>query len=1631
LALAVAALVPAVTVWFGSLPRTAMAIQITEIMYHPSGEVGVGGDDGVSPLEWIEIYNESATPYDISEHYFSDGIGFAFPVGTILRGRTYIVVSADVTAFRAKYPEVTNVIGDFRGRLDNGGERVTLVNATGSPLASVRYNDGGNWPVGPDGAGYTVALRRPLLDVSKTSNWTQSDLPGGTPGSENFAPPRPVDTPLFEPIGPTSRFRLAKGWNDVSETIVEFSDPPQAWLSPDFDDSIWADVPGPVGVGEDLFATTLDDMVDRYLAFAVRRTFDVSAEIHAEMDSLRLTIARDDGFVAWINGVEIARDGLPGDPGALVPADARASRSSDMSRTPLEVVVPKDLVREGRNVLCVQVHNINLGSSDCGISVGAAYRKFVSLSRPELPWLRINEVSTSLGDASFVELWYGGEGEFDASGLYLSTEGLSTDGPLPARWALPAGSILSEANPRRVFATRDLPFDLASRPVRLFLSTDSAEDGVHLIDGLRLDPLPAEPGVAWSTARSPDGWGEVWTSVEPTPGEANSVPLENRVVMNEIHYHPMVREDELEFLELHNRGTEAVGLDGYSLASGYDFAFPAGTVIPAGGYLVVAPRPAAIREAYGLDASVPVLGPSENASPEELELFGRLSNSGESVTLRDPLGNTVDRVRYEQGGAWPSLGDAGGSSIELIDPRQDNSSPHAWAATDESARSEWTEYVIEGTFRALPPAQMESEIQIYAIEQGEFLLDDVSIVEQANPERETCSNGGFENDTRPWRITGTHIDSRRTTADAKSGAASLHVIASGAGDQKVNHIELDTTPGLRTGQAVRVRLSARWLRGANLVHVMLYNNVLGTTIELPVPATVGTPGRENSVTALLRADTGSTRLGPVIDSVLHSPAVPTPGTPTVVRARVSAADGLAKVEALWRRDRERISDPVAPWERVEMRDDGRSGDGEAGDGLFAGQIPPGVAKARYQFIVEATDGLGTSRSYPDATVPLLYIVDEFFPPDERRASLLKYRLVVDTEANQELTTRLLHSDDTVRGTMIFEEDQVFYNVGLRYRGSPWNRPPTPRMFRVRIPDDNPLLGRQRRVNLSRYGNRQNEGVGYQLIRGMSRPWSPAPHTPHYEYITISYNGRDHTPSHPMAEIQPVDTEYLRFWFPSDSDGWSYKVTGKLAFDDGGGQKSGSPDWTRFRWYGESVEDVRFYFNQNTGDGDNLAPVVDFMRVFDTRQTTNEEFLSKALSVMNLESSLRVFVVRDLIGDWDTVGIGNGQNAYIYFAPLEGRMYLLPWDMDHAFEQAGQQMLSGADPGMSRIFRDPYGRRIYAQIMKEGLDGAFRAASIDPFIDQVNEVAGRAGTQNGAGLKTFLNTRRSTAMNLIRQALNVPFALIGPQPVPAIGGSARIEGTAPLEAASYLVAIGDGEFEPVTPSWRAESNRAGQIATIWQIPITGLTKASETVQILAFTSGGDIIGDLEVRILETSGWAAPSVTTVEPGLGAPEGGTAVTIQGTGFQPGATVKFGTALGTSVVVENSETIRCVSPSGTDGTTVEILVSNIDGQSGALPSAFGFGRGQARFLRGDFDRDGSRTLTDAIATLDFLFRETGVVPGCADAADSDDNGSINISDAIRTLRFLFQGGEPLPEPSDTAGIDPTEDGLDCEIGI
>jgi hypothetical protein len=154
--------------------------------------------------------------------------------------------------------------------------------------------------------------------------------------------------------------------------------PDPSWRESDFADGDWPIGAAPMGAGGGDLATVLDGLIGAHASFFARAGF--ALEDLPPADGLFLQIDFNDGFVAFLNGVEAARSGLEG-PGFEAAPDAFSRPRSGSGF--LEVPLCRELLRPGWNVLALQVHNRSLADASLRFDAAIEARRADADAPPE------------------------------------------------------------------------------------------------------------------------------------------------------------------------------------------------------------------------------------------------------------------------------------------------------------------------------------------------------------------------------------------------------------------------------------------------------------------------------------------------------------------------------------------------------------------------------------------------------------------------------------------------------------------------------------------------------------------------------------------------------------------------------------------------------------------------------------------------------------------------------------------------------------------------------------------------------------------------------------------------------------------------------------------------------------------------------------------------------------------------------------------------------------------------------------------------------------------------------------------------------------------------------------------------
>jgi len=695
-----------------AITPVAQNLRITEIMYHPKDT----GDPEDPNREYIELRNIGDEEINLNLVRFTNGIDFTFPDMNLPPGEHVIVVHKR-SVFEGRSGGYEGlIVGDYTGRLNNGGEKIRLEDAAEQVILDFEYNDG--WRDITDGDGYSLTIIDPndkMLygsDDGLIAYWTFNEMAGttlndsvgtnhgqiaGTPtwtagtiaGALEFGGmPDAVTVNAIEPLT-GSRVTVqtwvrpvgvARIWNPI---LTQHDSAGQGYFL-----YVYADMPTfSVSDGDDTAAAVSPDTIVPNEWYHIAGTND-GTNVRLYIDGELVASATSVGFTGADHYACIGHDYTGPTYYRGVIDDMRIY---DRALGQYEFMGMTDAMERWSRKFSWRSSAYDGGSpgyDDSGIM-------------PDPGSIVVNEIlAHSHGVAvDWVELHNTTDEQIDIGGWYLSdsdadlTKYRIADGTKID----PYGYILfhEDANFGETAADpgKIVPFALSENGEELCL-TCADDEGV--LTGYRdVETFGASPtGVSFGRyIKTSTGNANFVLLDSNTPGAPNAYPKVGPIVISEIMYNPLFDNQDQEFIELLNITSESVTMydfdegEPWKFTDGVSYTFPALT-LPAGRRVVVAKDINAYITAYGMPPwGVFILGPYS----------GRLNNSGEKLDLSMP-GDVdeqgvrqyirVDRVNFSDGthaqdnpgyvDLWPVEADGAGASITRANQALYGNDPNNW-----------------------------------------------------------------------------------------------------------------------------------------------------------------------------------------------------------------------------------------------------------------------------------------------------------------------------------------------------------------------------------------------------------------------------------------------------------------------------------------------------------------------------------------------------------------------------------------------------------------------------------------------------------------------------------------------------------------------------------------------------------------------------------------------------------------------------------------------------------------------------------------------------------------------------------------------------------------------------------------
>lgn len=763
------------------------------------------------------------------------------------------------------------------------------------------------------------------------------------------------------------------------------------------------------------------------------------------------------------------------------------------------------------------------------------------------------------------------------------------------------------------------------------------------------------------------------------------------VVINEIHYDEADKTVRGEFIELHNAGTAEVDLGGWFFAEGVDFTFPAGTMLAAGGFVVVAENPETMAELYG---GLQTLGP----------WGGSLKNGGETIVLRDAAGGKIDEVSYRNGFPWPTTGDEPSPSIELLHAALDNDLGGSWRASGNVPATPEMEFIgrasVDWSYwkgSAAPAVDSQGRgwrdpdyAAAAAWPSGQAPLgfgddDDNTVIDDMQGNYAAIlARHTFEVPAGPLPST---LALELYFDDGVVALLNGHEIARESVDPgwEVSH---EAPSGIATSheassyEAQQIRGAQAYLRaGTNVLTLVgLNSSIGGSDFSLdaslrsvqPEPGELITdpsPGRPNSVLA--------GNAPPQIRQVEHAPQSPRPGEAVTVMAKATDPEGVAAVTLHYQL--------VNPGDYIALSDERYAGEwlklpmtaAEGADTYTAtlpGDLQAHRRLVRYRISVADTPGAAVTVPYLDDPQPnFAYFCYDSIPAytgsattsddpvtyaPEMLESLPVYHFITSREHHE----NALHipdarqgsgytgSDYRWEGTLVYE-GKVYDHIRYRARGGVWRYAMGKNMWkfdfnrghRFQARDD---YGRKYKTGWDKlnfsaciqqgdFNHRGEQGLfestGFKLFN-LTGVEAPRTHFVHFRIIE-----REAEDGAPASQFE---TDFQGLYLAIEQPDGQFLEEHGLA--DGNLYKIEN-------YAGDSN-------NQGPTQVSNRSDVRDFIAGFRNR-TPDEEWWRANLDI---DRALSYHSITEAIHHYD---IAYGKNYYYYHNPETGLFQVHPWDLD--------------------------------------------------------------------------------------------------------------------------------------------------------------------------------------------------------------------------------------------------------------------------------------------------------------------------------------------------------------------------------
>jgi hypothetical protein len=475
-----------------------------------------------------------------------------------------------------------------------------------------------------------------------------------------------------------------------------------------------------------------------------------------------------------------------------------------------------------------------------------------------------------------------------------------------------------------------------------------------------------------------------------------------------------------------------------------------------------------------------------------------------------------------------------------------------------------------------------------------------------------------------------------------------------------------------------------------------------------------------------------------------------------------------------------------------------------------------------QFYVEGIDALGNTSTFPAAGSDsrALYKVED---GQSRLEDMHNLRIIVTADDAAWMHTNAnLMSNQFIGATVIYDESQVFYDVGVRLKGTTYGRTSDQFVsYIVHFHPDNKFRGVHDSIAIDRSARGP---VG----------------SPNIDEIVIK-----HVIDH-AGGIASQNGDVIRVIAPRSAH-TSVALLIMARYGDIFSTTDGHPEspkvirpngisYTDIRDLGDNKESYRLnWVIKDNRSEDDYDPIIAMNKAFSLVGTTLDGVIG---DVIDVNQWARHYAVLSLTGVSDTYTHGNPHNLRVYQRPEDGRFISLPHDMDTSFRRATNVgLMGGSNWNLVKIFQRPQYTRLFYGNLLDIIDSTYNTAYMEQWTDHYGDLAGTSF----AGILGYIGARASFVQSQIAAlSPQVPFEITtsGGNDFSVDAGTATLSGTGWVNVKRIEI---DGRLDPPDIVWTSENQ--------WTTTVS-VAPGANVLTLRAFDYQGDLIDTDTLTVTST-------------------------------------------------------------------------------------------------------------------------------------------------------------------------------------